>query len=137
MIAPTMIGDAALLARFAAIPGVLRTALAGEADRLGRLLRDQVVLRAAGQPVSLAVESTADGVVVTMATPSVAAARPQRATGPNAGRALVAPRSAPAHRFPRAAAARAVPPGLPAALAALSPEIRASLETAFRRVLVR
>jgi hypothetical protein len=132
MIAPSMIGDAALIARFAAIPGVLRTALAGEADRLGRVLRDQVRLPGTAKAVSLAVDSTPDGVMVTMAARSVPAAGLQRAAGPNAGRASVAPRRAPVHRFPRAAA-----PGLPAAFAALSPEIRASMETALRRVLLR
>jgi hypothetical protein len=130
MIAPSMVGDAALIARFAAIPGVLRTALAGEADRLGRMLRDQGGLAAAA--ISLAVDSTPDGVMVTVATRRVAAARPQRAVGPNAGRALRAPRRSHAHRFGPAAA-----PGLPAAFAALGPEIRAGMESAFRRVLLR
>src|ERR1700676_1707535 len=105
MIAPSMIGDPALSARLAAIPDARRTALAGEADRLGQLLRDHVGLSAAAAPVSLAVDSTPAGVMVTVATRLGAAARPQRAAGPNARRASVASRRPPAHRIRRAAVA--------------------------------
>jgi hypothetical protein len=133
MIAPAMIGDKALITRFAALPGQLRTTLTGEAYRLGRVLRDQVGPSAA---VSLAVDSTPDGVIVTMATRSVSIAGPERAAGPKSGRGVGAPRRSLAHRFPRAAADRAAP-GLPAALAALGPEIRAGMESAFHQVLLR
>ena len=107
MIAPKIMGEAALLARFAAIPVALRTALAGEADRLGRVLRDETARRSAGGPVSFAVLHTNDGVTLTLTR------RPARAR-PQAG--VVAE---------------------PAAFAAMGPQIRAGLETAFRRVLVR
>jgi len=132
MIAPTIIGDAALAARLAAIPAGLRAALAGEADRLGRMLRDRAVRSAAGGSLSIAVESTAAGVMLTMARRSDPAGnpglRPGRRPGPAAPRSrLSAPTSG----------ALAEPPGLRAAFAAAGPEIRSRLAAAFRGVLIQ
>ncbi len=137
MIAPSMIGGAALVARFDALPRALRAALVNEADRLGRVLRDRIARPAAGEAISLAVASTADAVTVTMAAPLGHAARPQRATRPTTGRALVAPRHARSHHLRRAAAPPTELTGLHAAFVAMGPEIRAGLEMAVRRALVR
>jgi len=137
MIAPKMIGDAALIARFAAIPTAWRAALAGEADRLGRELRDQVARSAAGEPVSVAVDSTADGVTLTGATRPGPAARPQHATTPTPGPTSAATRHPRSHRFQRPAGVHAEPPGIAAAFVAMRPEFRVRLETVFRRVAIR
>jgi len=137
MIAPKMIGDTALVARFAAIPAALRAALAGEADRLGRMLRDQVAHPAAGEPVSLGVTGTEDGVTLTITRRRGATGQSRHAAGPQAGRRWVAPRSSRSHRSPPAAGAAAELSDLKAAFVAMRPEIRVRLETAFRRALVR
>jgi hypothetical protein len=137
MIAPKMIGDAALIARFAAIPAALRAALAGEADRLGRVLRDHVTRPAAAEPVSFVVDSTANGVTLTVATRPGPAARPQRATRPTPGRTWLEPRGPRSHRPRPATGAPAELPGLRAALVAMGPEIRTSMAAVFRRVVIR
>jgi len=131
MIGPTMKGDAALAARLAAIPAALRAALAGEADRLGRRMRDRVAQPAAGGRVSIAVESTADGVTLTMRR-SDPAGNPAMRRGPRP--ASVARRS---QRSRRTAGADAEPPDLAAAFDALVPEVRDGLAAAFRRAVVR
>jgi hypothetical protein len=131
MIAPKVIGDAALAARIAAIPAALRAALAGEADRLGRALSNRAAPRAAGGRVSIAVESTAEDVTLTMRR-SDPAGNPGTRRGPRP--APVARRSP---RSRRTTGAHVEPPDLKAALEALVPEVRGALSAAFRRVFVR
>jgi hypothetical protein len=137
MIAPKMIGDAALIARFGAIPAALRAALAGEADRLGRMLRDQVARPAGGEPVLLVVDSTADGVTLTITRRRGPAAHSQGVAGPKAVRTWIAPRRPRSHRSRPPAGVRPALPGLKAAFDAMRPEIRTSMAAVFRRVLVR
>jgi hypothetical protein len=128
MIAPAMVGDALLLARFAALPDSLRAALASEAARLGRALLRRAGRRVAAGGLSLAVESTADAVTAIIATGSGVAGRPPRSVTPKPRRASAAPRRPQPHGFR---------PALDAAFVAMGPEIRAGLEMSVRRAFVR
>jgi hypothetical protein len=132
MIVPRMSGDRALVARLDAIPVALRTALVSEADQLGRALRERALNPAATAGVSLIVESTADAVMVTLAMSGRATPRLHHAIRPK-----VAPRHGRPPRYRGASAVRAEPPPLDAAFVAMGAEIRAGLEMAFRRAVVR
>jgi hypothetical protein len=136
MIVPRMVGAEALANRLDAIPVGLRAALASEAERLGLALRER-----AGPPatagVSLAVESTADAVTVTLAMSGRPTARLHHAMRPNTGRALAAHRRVRSPRFRGASAAHDGPAPLDAAFVAMDAEIRAGLEMAFRKALIR
>jgi hypothetical protein len=139
MIAPTIAGDRALGAWFDALPLALRDALASEADRLARALRDQVARPAAGETISLAVESSGDAVTATLAlaTRSAHARRSQHAIKPRAGRGFVAPLSGRSRRYRRAGAGHPERPDLRAAFVAMGPEIRSGLGMAVRRAFIR
>jgi hypothetical protein len=136
MIVPRMVGAEALANRFDAIPIGLRAALASEAERLGRALRER-----AGPPatagVSLAVESTAGAVTVTLAMSGRPTARLHHAIRPKTGRALVASRHGRSPRFRGAPSAHAGRASLDTAFVAMDAEIRAGLEMAFRKALIR
>jgi hypothetical protein len=132
-----MSGEEALVARLDAIPVALRAALVSEADRLGRALRERAGHPAATAGVSLAVESTADAVTVTLAMNGGHTARRHHAIRPKTARAFVASRHLRPRRFRRASTAHAGPAPLDAAFVAMGAEIRAGLEIAFRRALVR
>ena len=130
MIAPTIAGERALGAWFDGVPRAARAALVGEAGRLGRMLRDQGARRAAGETLSLAVESSGDAVTATVTMLSAHAARRPR-------RAINAPRRGRPHYSRRAIAAGVKRPGVHAAFVAMRPEIRAGLEMAVRRAFIR
>jgi len=133
MIAPQM-SERALAGRLDAIAVALRAGLVNEADRLGRALRERA---AAIADVSLAVESTADAVTVTLAMSGRYTARLRHAIRPKTRRAAVVPRHARPPRFRSATAADAAPAPLDGAFVAMEAEIRTGLEMAFRRALVR
>jgi hypothetical protein len=137
MIAPKMIGDATLIARFGAIPAALRAALASETDRLGRALRDHVARPAEGAPVSVSVTSMEDAVTLTITRRRGPAAQSHSVAGPKAGPTWVAPRRPRSHRPQPPAGTPAALPGLKAALVAMGPEIRTSMAAVFRRVVIR
>jgi hypothetical protein len=136
MIGATIAGDRALGAWFDALPLALRTALASEADRLGRVLRDRVARSNAGESVSLAVDSSGDAVTATLATQTAPAARSQHAIKSTTGPGFVEQRRPRSRRY-RAVAAHAERSDLHAAFVAMGPEIRAGLEMAVRQAFVR
>jgi hypothetical protein len=126
MIAPAIDSDA-LATRLDRLPSRLRDALAREFDRLGRSLRDRFGGRT---PLSLSIDTSADTVTATLAPANL---RPPSARGLVLRTAGVPP--APSLRLrPRRPRSRATLRriSLSSAFAALTPEIRAGIETAAR-----
>jgi len=126
MIAPAIDSDA-LATRLDRLRSRLRDALTRELDRLGRSLRDRFGGRT---PLSLSIDTSADTLTATLAPANL---RPPSARGLVLRTAGVPP--APSLRLrPRRKRSGTAPrrTSLSSALAAMTPEIRAGIETAAR-----
>jgi hypothetical protein len=130
MIAPAIDSDV-LATRLDRLPSRLRDALTRELDRLGRSLRDRFGGRT---PLSLSIDTSADTLTATLAPANL---RPPSARGLVLRTAGVPP--APSLRLrPRRPRSGTAPrrTSLSSALAAMTPEIRAGIETAAREAFL-
>ena len=130
MIAPT-ISSSAVSARLDALPDRLRTALAGEIERLGRELRSQLGRR---RRLSLVIDDTGDTVTATIllrtagVPPAFVPTLPSPASGGGLGRGRS---TRPQSRFPRRSSS------LPSIVIDMLPDLRAGLEAAAREAIQR